>query len=160
MNDLITSFPQCPSSENLQGILSFQFVEVDNVQEFPDLDPELNGLISPISLLPGKTWLDGWAPWGQLKFNEKESGQPGGAPYNINLTGFLPGDGPEIARLVANLRRSRFVVIYTDMNGIAKVLGNAESPMQFTASFSTDGRRGWEYSFKCAQAHAALNYTF
>lgn len=130
MNDFIL-----PDGSNLGGILAFNFVPVDDVSSFPEV---VNGkIIKPLTLNADGQWFCGYSTLEKTKYTEPDEDSPAGKVFKKVFSGFYPKDTEEMAILFNKMRNRKFIIDYTDMNHIRKIVGTVEEGLKFSSSFST-----------------------
>jgi len=159
MNPSITDFTNACGQPNIQGLASFRFVPVDEVDGWPDYDEANNSPVTDIALLTGGAWRLGTSLFGSLKFSEGEDGNNANGPiYKPSLDGVVPGDSAALGALMVAMAARRYIIEYTDKNRAVRIVGTKESPCTFTAAFTTEGVRGYKFRFECNSGARALNY--
>ena len=146
---MITSFPT-PDSDNIGGCRAFKFIEADKVVSMPVASGKM--IKSQITLSEGATWRDGYASVKSLEYSEKMRENDAGKYFVTEITGFYPKINNETLALFSEMKHSRFIVIITDNNGLSRVAGTIETPLEFTFDASSgrnaSSRNGLSFAFK------------
>jgi len=159
MNTAITSFPSNCGNSNISGVATFRFVPVDEVDGWPDYDEANNSPITDILLVSGGAWRNGVSLYNSIKFSEGEDGANANGPiYKPALDGVVPGDNAALGALMVAMSTNRYIVEATDKNGAIRIIGTKESPCTFSASFTTEGVRGYKFRFESNSGARALHY--
>ncbi|WP_266206260.1 hypothetical protein [Pontibacter kalidii] len=83
--------------------------------------------------------------------------------YNNNFSGFVAGHTPELAEAMLMLKGKRVVVLYQDMDGQLKLIGDKEHPLVFECKYSSGNqpgqRKGYRFSFKGKSRNPAYFYS-
>lgn len=124
-----------PDGNNLGGVLTFNFIPVDDVSSFPNLVN--NKIVSPITLKTGAMWFKGYSTLEKTKFQEPDDDTPAGTIFKKAFTGFYPKDTEEINILFNQMRNRKFIVDYTDMNHVRKIIGTISEGLKFSSTLNT-----------------------
>jgi hypothetical protein len=134
---MITSFPTRPAY-NPGGYTSFNFIPSIYITSFPGAENHV--ITSAITV--SNPWLTGYSTYETLSFNEDtvKSGQ--GESYRPEVTGFVPGEYPELTELLHAMEQMKnFVLQITNNRGKIRIVGSPDMPLQFLSSFSSGDQR-------------------
>jgi hypothetical protein len=107
------------TSKNLGSLCSIRVVEADQVSNMPDA---LDGVIYSAPLLDDATWEKLVFTPNSAHFVERFDG----SFYNLVVKFKTPRDGVSKQQDLARLKRSRWVVELTDLNGVITYAGTPE----------------------------------
>ena len=144
---MISNFP-AKRSYNPGGYKGFKFSPLSAVSIYPAIQ---SGAINlPYTFTQGNGWLDGYATYGTLLFKEIGVPSDNGKFYNQEITGFVPGDSPELSALMDEMEQQPFIIRLLDPRGKMRVAGTHCYPLIFTAEFNSGGNRpdAKGYTFK------------
>jgi hypothetical protein len=141
---MISDFP-AKKDYNPGGYLSFQFAPAQLVASFPMIANSKT--VVPVAFLAGYDWFNGYATTETLVFNEEPAFDEGGTYYNITVTGFAPGDKPELVDLIGLMADNRFILQVKDTAKINRLVGTPKSPLDFSATFGSGGARADQKGF-------------
>jgi hypothetical protein len=150
-------FPTFNNADNLGGNQGFSFIPADLVLNIPptnggylDDDPEL---------AEGASFFNGYATAKTLLFDEKEQKSNAGTSYLQKIIGFYPKIIPSVVSLFTQMRNRKFIVKITDSNGLLRLVGTIEQPLEFRFSLSTGNapvnRNGISFEFYSENEHPA-----
>lgn len=147
--------------DNLGGVIRFNIVRVSDVQSIDNaISHKIN---SPIVLKTGKRWYCGYGTMATLSYAEPEESSSAGPLYKRVFSGFFPKDDAEIDLLFAEMRNDRFIIDYTDSNGLRKIIGSLAEPLRFTSSLNTKQQTselaGHSFTFYGDGTHKAYVYS-
>ena len=158
---MITNFPIfTDGTENMGGMLSFQFVETRNLNGFPDF--KNSQCLAAISgyLNGAANLLTGYAEQDTLQFKEtSEAGM-----HRITISGQLQKISLQLIELFRQMKENSFVVITTDNNGLKRIVGTRTHGARF--SFNTDAGNtpasynGADFQFTVDMPEPAPYYPF
>lgn len=155
----MTDFP-FKKEDNLGGVPRFNFVKVSDVQS---IGIAVNHkIIAPVVLKTGKQWYCGYGTLGTVGYSEPEESSSAGTLYKRAFSGFYPKDDADIDLLFSEMRHEKFLIDYTDNNGLRKLIGSIAEPLRFTSSFSTKQQAselaGHTFSFYGDGTHKSYVY--
>lgn len=157
---MITNFPKKPIT-NLSGLLSFQFIPVYLVAAYPNI---VDGVAtSALSIVPGASILNGYATPDSLGFTEPQKESEQGEYYEQNVSGFTPGNKPELILLLQNMAKGGFYVITKDPQGIKRLIGygqNLKFSSDYSSGVSRSDQKGYKFSFSGLSLFRAPVYPF
>lgn len=144
----MSNFPKA-KTDNLGGVRKFEFIASNNVLSIPI---PVNAVISAsIPLKSGSAFLEGYATAKTLLFEEKNKLSNAGTSFLQEISGFYPGNTPEIIDFFSNMLRHNYIIKITDSNNYLRLVGTLESPLVFAFDLSTEAavpkRPGIKYSF-------------
>ena len=130
MNDI-----KKPSGDNIGGLIRFNFIPYEDVES---IDMPIDGKVTiEVELKEGKQWYCGYGTLGSMSYTETPSENMNGAVFSKLLSAVCPQDGEENNALFNEMRNRRFIVDYTDSNGLRKLIGSIEEPLKFNATLNT-----------------------
>jgi len=124
-----------PCGDNLGGLLSFDFIPSSDVLSIPE--PNKSRILQPIVLKSGKSWSSGYGTRGTMSFSEDQGNGDHGAKYAAKISLVVPKEESENEDLYHEMRHQTFIVVYTNANGLKKVVGTIAEPLKFTSNLST-----------------------
>ncbi len=152
---LITDFPATVQTNNVPGIVNFEFVPIGHISSFPDLVVN-NTITTAVSFFAGKTWLKGRAIANTLLYSEKTKGP--NTPYFATLKGQIAKSTASTNQLFTALKTGLYIIKLTNKNGDTRLLGTLEFPFQFQFEFDTD-KAIYSYEFTTVLPIPAPFYT-
>ncbi len=97
------------------------------------------------------------------EFDEPSDDDVHGHFYDNNFSGFVAGHTPELAEAMLEMKGKRVVVLYQDMDGQLKLIGDKEHPLVFEYKFNSGAqpgqRKGYRFSFKGKSRNPAYFYS-
>lgn len=133
---------------NVGGIFSFQYIPYFQIVKLPTVTGKL--ITTPLGLNSGYTLLSGYSTLGETEFEENQKSDPNGPYYEWKLTGFVPGDSPDLIGLMEEMELVQHLVITRDTMNKRRMVGY-DAPLDFSASFQSGGKpgeaRGYKFSF-------------
>lgn len=124
-----------PCGDNLGGINSFEFIPITDISSIPDL--YRGKLIRPIVLVSGKRWFKGYGTFETIGFTEDDAKSKDGTSFLPKFKCVVPKELYENEALYFVMRHQQFIVKYKNNNGLTKIIGTLEEPLQFTYSLNT-----------------------
>jgi hypothetical protein len=104
------------------------------------------------ALVPVGTWSD--IPWFQgyatretLVYEEEPQNTGNGEYYIQTITGFAPGDRPELIDLMESMPYTKYLTLIKDPLAKLRLVGTPIMPLTFSAKFSTGGLRSDQKGF-------------
>lgn len=156
---MITGFPS-KKIYNTGGYSSFEFLPYNLVYTYPMITQGVTYI--PVGLYEGHPWLKGYATAGSLVFTEEQVVDENGQPWNQTINGFVPGDKAELVFLMANMARTRYLVLLRDSSGQMRLVGTPKRPLKFTSSYGSGGERseqkGYHFKFTAQSLFPAPAY--
>ncbi|WP_182956286.1 hypothetical protein [Pedobacter gandavensis] len=144
---------------NVGGNSSFTFIPVYLVVSLPPIQGKL--ITSPVVLSPGQNMLNGYSTLEELDFKETQKDEDDGPFYQIDISGFMPGDSPDLIDLMENMEMVRHLVIVKDNLNQKRLVGY-NAPLSFRATFQSGSKpgeaRGYKYSFSGLSAKRSPVY--
>lgn len=149
-----------PSGDNLGGVLRFNFIDVNDVQSIADA---VNSTVSTaVTLKTAMQWYEGYGTLGSIGFTEIPEMTGAGTLYKRQFVALCPQDGEDINDLFNEMRNKQFIIDYTDSNGLRKLVGSLEEPLNFAATLNTKTNMpelaGHSISFYGDASHKAYRY--
>jgi hypothetical protein len=130
MNDINEFF-----GNNLGGVLRFNFIPVAHCVS---IDMPIKGkVLKPVEVLTGKRWFSGYATLETIGFAEPSELTDNGTIYKPKFTAIVPKDSAEATHLFDQMSNGRFLLDYTDSNGLRKLVGSLDEPLFFSADLNT-----------------------
>ncbi len=125
---MITDFKNNKQTEqsNKSGLCSFKFCPVSFVDQMPLASD--GAYIDPITFHSGKNWLNGYATYDTLLWDEDPQG---GGLFAPSLKGFCPTDEPDNVALFTAMRAERFLILAKDRHGREVLSGNIQHGLIF-----------------------------
>lgn len=121
--------------DNLGGVNSFRFLEIEGVQEMPET---FKGAIhTEITLNDGYRWQDGYCTEETMDFQEDQADGDHGASFKRVFVGQTPKDRPELTDLFEYMKNRRYILELTYNNGSKKIAGSPAEPMYFRTKLKT-----------------------
>lgn len=112
--------------------------------------------IADIRLTLADPWLTLYATVNTKTYSESEEPGPNGSRFNVQLSGFYPGDSAAIRTRLEYMRWHRWVVRAVDNMGLRRMVGNETSGLNFQSNFQIDatmsGDRGFRFEYSGALA--------
>ena len=157
----IESFPQLTPG-TLGGCRGFEYVPASELLHIPRLR---NGQVpAPVILKDGSAFRKGYSTFKTLVFEEKIQENDSGKYYLCEIKGFYPKICHEILDLFARMAMDHFVVVVTDNNGLRRVCGTDDNPLNFSFDQGTGSepasRAGISFSFRGQLPQPSPFYTW
>ncbi len=148
--------------DNLGGIIRFKFIPVTDVESIDN--PIDHVIATPVILKTNKRWFDAYATKGTIGFTEVPEKTANGDVFKLQFNAICPKDSADRSNVFNQMRNQRFIVDYTDYNGLRKLIGSLEEPLFFSSSLNTKtevvGRNEHSISFYGESSHKAYVYEF
>lgn len=149
-------------NNNLGGLLKFKIIPVEHVSS---IDIANNHVIEkPVVLNQGKYWYDVYATLGTIGYSETQKETENGSQFECVLSAVVPKDETINAHNFNTMRNQKFIIDYTDSNGMRKLVGSKEEPLFFKSEFTTKeevaGRNQHRIIFSAITSHKAYVYDF
>jgi hypothetical protein len=149
-------------NDNLGGIVKFKFIPVDDVES---IDIAIEHIITtPVVLKENKRWFDAYATLGTMQYTEVQEKTPSGDIFKCQLVAAIPKDWADISDQLNKMRNQRFIVDYTDSNGLRKLVGSIDEPLFFKSELNTKNeaaaRNEHIITFFGESSHKAYIYEF
>ncbi len=142
----MTNFPSIPM-DSIAGLDLFYFIPVEDVTQIPR---RINQVISSlITLESGKSWYKGYAALDSQRYSEKGRRDEQGNYFESSLQGFVP-ESQDMLKLFSEMDGRKFIVWAKDNDGMHKILGTLDEPLELSADFDTQivsGYKGYNYEF-------------
>lgn len=150
-----------PSAVRPGGYCWVYFTPIENIDQWPVVNPSNGMAYTPITLKPGKTWFEFKVPDSERFFRESEKKTPSGPLFEITLQGYLPGNDTNQTINSAVMPMHQHVVLFKDRDGQVRFIGSpdrgADCETSYTSGdFNTSRRR--DYTFKWAYPFSAPIY--
>jgi hypothetical protein len=156
---MINNFP-AKNGYNPGGYKSFLFIP------FQDISSQQVSVHSKITLAlglhPGKVWLNGYSTAETLNFKEECIPTVNGPTYLQVISGFVPGERPELIDLMAELEGMQLLVQLLDTRGQKRIVGCYGFPLTFNSTYDSGSNRpdakGFTYKMTVTSRHRAPVY--
>jgi hypothetical protein len=124
---------------HLGGICRLWFIDVNDIDFFPPIDPQTDYLSADITLKASKNWIGPiQVPAAQLGFTETLQSSGGFPFYNIKVSCQQSGEVPTQRVNIENLAYGQYIVVGKQRaTGAYIVIGNMVSPLNFDTEHST-----------------------
>jgi hypothetical protein len=130
------NFPKPQNS--MGGVNQFWFIPVNDIASFGDI---ILGELQGLELKSGKSWLSVYGVFSSKQFAENKKETKGGIIFERSFSLFYPGLSVDVLSQLEEMKGTRFVIAYKDNNGLYKVAGTADNPLNFTYNIGT-GKNG------------------
>lgn len=154
----MNNFPKTPTI-NVSGAHKFQFAPFYTVLSLPEVFNKK--IYDAVEFVPDSSWLLGYSTANELEFEETAKDSSNGPIYQWTISGFVPGDHPDLIVLMEEMEQSDHYVLITDNQNNCRFVGY-DSPLIFLAKFQTGLKpgeaRGYKYSFTGESASRAPVY--
>lgn len=145
---MITDFYNSKATEgyNKGGVCSFKFAPCSDIDALPRVaDAQYLGTVTFKS---GKTWLNGYAAYDTLDFDENPKGA---GLYQPVLRGLSLVDEPNNLALFERMQSERFIILVKDRHGREVIAGTLKRGLKFTFKRTkgkrTNNNHGIEFEF-------------
>lgn len=119
------------SGDNIGSIKQFSFIPVTDVES---IDFPIKGkIVKPILLKSKARWYEGYSTLETALFTEPSEQTANGTIFKPKFVGVVPRDSAELTALFEEMKNARFILDYTDRNGIRKLVGSIDEPLFFTS---------------------------
>lgn len=135
---MISNFPT-KKIYNLGGLKNFKFIPFLDVAFQPAI--EQGKITGALTLVNGGTWLNGYATPETLNFKEECVATSDGNIYSQTISGFVPGDHPELIDLLQALEDLPILVQIADTRGQIRLVGSHGFPMTFAGTYDSGSNR-------------------
>lgn len=133
---------------NIGGLSSFSFIPLYLIERLPPVKGKV--ITEPIDLITGETTLKGYSTLEELEYKETQKDDDNGTFYQCDITGFMPGDGPDLIEQMEDMEQVRHLVIIKDNLNQHRLVGY-NAPLSFRATFQSGSKpgeaRGYKYTF-------------
>lgn len=138
------------NANNIAGNFQIRFVPVVGIQALPT--PAIGGPTTAPTFRAGYRWFLAYGTEGSKNYQEQENRSDNGPLWDVSISLFLPGDGADRRRVLAEMAPHRFVLEIEDNTGLRRRVGTLLETLEFSYSFGVDaqvgGKRGCTLSFK------------
>jgi hypothetical protein len=145
---------------NLGGLRSFKFIPDHYLLTYPVIRD--GQITSALSILPGKTWFEGYATPETLDFNEDITDSENGPVVKQIISGFVPGDDPVLVNLLRKMVGVSFCVQFTNPKNEVRIAGTNGYPLTFSSKYSSGSARadskGFRFEFSGESIYSAPAY--
>lgn len=137
------------NDDNLGGIYAFKYIPISEVASLP---AAIDGKVfEPLLTKDSGRWYEFYATPGTLGFSELKETSPHGDYYKAKFSGFVPKDRSDLIDAFSKMRNNKFIIDYTDYNGVRKIIGTIDEPLLFKESLDTGvnvpNRNGTSFEF-------------
>lgn len=130
------NFPKPQNS--MGGVNQFWFIPVNDIASFGDI---ILGELQGLEIKADKSWLSVYGIFSSKQFAENKKETRGGIIFERSFSLFYPGISIDVLSQLEEMKGTRFVIAYKDNNGLYKVAGTADNPLNFTYNIGT-GQNG------------------
>jgi hypothetical protein len=121
------------------GWCEFYYTPIENIDQWPSVDPSTQELTAEPTLKVGATW---YGPIKianqQLGYKEQQQKSPAGVFYKIQVDGIYPGDGRASRVNLSNMPHHQFILVGKQRaGGMFVLLGAPDSGLDFGHEFNT-----------------------
>lgn len=149
-----------PDGDNIGGVLRFNFIDVNDVDIIPD--PIEGKIIEVVTLKEGKQWYCGYGTLDTIGYTESSEQTSSGTIYKKQFVASCPQDSADNGSLFEENRHKKFILDYTDSNGLRKLVGTIDEPLFFLSVLNTQTNRvslaGHSITFYCDSTHKSPQY--
>lgn len=144
------------------GLCSIEFVPVDWVLFLPEINPKYNTITQKVRLMDGKAWQLCPSPDRERALIETQKESDGGIYVESSVSAFLPFGSVSNDVALSVMRYYRYLVVVNLPNGIRKLLGTIDNPVNFSRDFnsgsSVEADMGSPVSFSWINESAPVVY--
>lgn len=156
---VITDLKKLPI--NVSGLCQFLYVPVDEVAQFPEVDPVNNTALSPVVLKAGRNWrtLKGIDKGQALSIAPKSD--TGGDYIESAATAFHPDSDVLSESQFFKLKQFDYLLMLKERNGMIRIIGNEYAGAQFSYDYTSgeaSSQRGHNLSFNWQSIFPPLIY--
>ena len=140
------------------GIVELQLVRSDNVVTVP---MAIDGVIyQSIEFVPGSGFVS-WATTSQsIGIRSRHVNGTEGGTKRVGLPFSLPKDTPGIAQQLERATDDEFIVLFRDANGVLKIFGTKEHPVNFKFDYNTGRANRDKNGYRCEFYYSGPNNVF
>lgn len=132
----ITNITQ-PSRIRPGGLCSIVAVPIQNIDVWPDPDPETGIIQDDIELLSGKSFLTIYCADKDRTFREELKYGKAGPYMDIAITAMVPGNVVDTTLSLAEKQNNRWLLIAKDKNGEYRIVGSQDAGAILTYDYSS-----------------------
>lgn len=153
----ITTIPRL--TDYIGGICQWWYTAVENIDEWPVIDPLTQEYLTAPTLVEGASWLGPVrVPNSKLGFDEKEKRTAAGRYFEISIEAFHPGDERASRVNMQNMGYHRYIIVAKQRSGGFYLLfGTPNSPLTFLNNYNSgkgaNATPGSEFEFKTEIKH-------
>jgi len=130
------NFPK--PADTLAGINKFWFTPADNIGAMGDV---INNQLQGLSFTSGNDWLTGFGVYNTRSFSEQKKETAAGIYFARSFKMFYPGFSQAVINQLELMKLRRFIIAFKDNNGLFKIAGTPDNPLNFTYKLRT-GKSG------------------
>lgn len=120
------------------GVNKFWFIPVNDIASFGDI---ILGELQGLEIKADKSWLSVYGVFSSKQFSENKKETKGGIIFERSFSIFYPGLAIDVISQLEEMKGTRFIIAYKDNNGLYKVAGTVDNPLNFTYNIGT-GKNG------------------
>jgi hypothetical protein len=147
---------------NYGSLVLIEYVAIQNITSFsPASTGKING--AGIGFQPGTGWTSIYFSEDNMGHRQLQQNDNGGESWTQTISGFTPGDQDDIEAGLLSLVGSRFITRITRANGLVKIVGTLQFPLNLILDSNTQmtvpGAAGTLITFSAITPKRALIYT-
>jgi hypothetical protein len=126
------------------------YTPIENIENWPQIDPATNLAATPITLKAGKTWYEAKVVDKNRFFNEGMRVDEKGHFWEQSITGYIGGNNSNQTLNAAALPFHQYVIMLQDRDGQVRLIGSEDSGATIIEDYSSgddDASRRWNYRF-------------
>jgi len=119
------------------GACSIRFIKWEDVEQWPVKNPLTGIVAASLTLKPGKSIYFCKAQDKGRSYSEESKNDSSGPFVDMEVTGTLAGSNSANALSFDAMKLHRWVVIFTDRNGVTRIIGNKDSGARFNFKYDS-----------------------
>jgi hypothetical protein len=119
------------------GICFSTFCKWEDVEIWPQADPQTGILVTSLVLKPNTTWMRLEPINRGRNFLENPQSDDKGDFVDMSLNGLIPGNNYFLHAAIQSMRYHQYVVIFRERNGMYRMMGDRNSGAEFVWDYNS-----------------------
>jgi len=137
------------------------YTPIENIENWPQIDPVNSMAATTITLKEGKTWYEAKVVDKDRFFIEAMRVSESGHFWEQSITGYIGGNNSNQTLNAATLPFHQYAVMLRDRDGQVRLIGNADRGADILPDYTSgdfDASRRWNYRFVWQHTNPATIY--
>jgi len=135
--------------DNLGGLIELKVAPASSISKIPD---PVNGTVyGDVVFVAGFSWHTWQVQFNNLGITAKSKSSQEGNYRDYQLPFIIPGNNPEITRILRQAEQDQFIILVKDTENRQKIVGSLDAPLLFNCDFdsgrSARNLKGYECEF-------------